>query len=193
LNAPSPSTPHPLAQQLVELHEALRFAGPILEIGAGSGRNSRFLRARGLEVIATSDDDLYTQLPGGRHAYAAALSTHGYLHGTTAKLRVGFAELQRVLKPGAPLFLTLGSINDARYGFGEPADDDEHTFAPGDGPEKGIPHAYFDHDSVLALLTPGFTVTTLEEVDVSEIVGRWAHGDEPTTGMRHWFVEARRR
>ena len=50
-------------------------------------------------------------------ADAAAFSTHGYLHGTVAKLRLGFAELRRVLRRGAPIVITLGSIEDARFGL----------------------------------------------------------------------------
>ena len=134
------------------------------------------------------DSTPYTQLPGSREAYAAALSTHAYLHGPSAKLRAGIADLRRVLKRGAPIFITLGSFKDARYGLGIPFD--ERSFAPGEGAELGIPHAYFDRDGVIELLF-GFRIESLEEVEVDEIVGRWAHDDE-IAGRVHWFVEARR-
>lgn len=185
---PTPSTqgPHPLAERLIARYCEAGLSGPVIEIAAGAGRNTRALVAAGLDVVATRDDEPYTQLPGGRETYAAALSTHGYLHGTTAKLRVGLGELRRVLRAGAPVFLTLGSIADERFGFGEMLD--EQTYAPGDGPELGIPHAYFDRDTAAEILR-GFTIETLEEVDVDAVVGRWAH-DEFQRGMRHWFAVA---
>ena len=164
---------------------------PVIDVNAGSGRNTAALAAAGIPVVATRDDEPYTQLPGERDAFAAAISTHGYLHGATAKLRAGFAELRRVLRPGAPAFFTLGSIDDPRFGFGEALD--ERTFAPGAGPEIGIPHAYFEADGVVELLR-GFTVESLENVDVTDIVGRWAHPDDPDDEEHepifHWLVIA---
>jgi hypothetical protein len=188
VNAPSPQAAHPLAARLVALYRQRSLGGPIIEVAAGSGRNTRYLVDAGIPIVSTRDDETYTQLPGGRNLYSAALSTHGYLHGTVAKLRVGFAELRRVLRPGALIFITLGSIHDARFGLGTALDD--ATFAPGDGDEAGIPHAYFDRAGVHEVLAPPFTVESLEEVNVDAIVGRWAHGTD--SGMWHWFITARR-
>jgi len=180
--------PHPLAERLVTRYRDAALNGPVIEVAAGVGRNTRALEAAGIPVVATTDDQPYTQLPGGRNRYVAALSTHGYLHGSTDKLRVGFGELLRVLQPGSPIFITLGSINDARYGFGLAVDD--RTYAPGDGPEKGIPHAYFERGGVNEILR-GFTVESLEEVAADAVVGQWAHAPAET-GIRHWFVVARK-
>jgi hypothetical protein len=182
-------TAHPLAQRLVALAGEHPLDGPVIEVGTGSGRNTRALVEAGLPVQSVADDVPYTQLPGSRETYGAALSTHAYLHGTSAKLRAGIAELRRVLRPNAPAFITLGSFKDARYGLGIPFD--ERSFAPGEGAELGIPHAYFDRDGVIELLL-GFTVESMDEVDVDEIVGRWAHPDDEVSGRVHWFVVARR-
>jgi hypothetical protein len=180
--------PHPLAADLASIYRERQLTGPVIEIAAGSGRNTHYLRESGIPIVATRDDESYTQLPGGRNSYAAALSTHGYLHGTTPKLRLGFAELRRVLRPGAPIFITLGSIHDARFGLGIAYDDT--TFAPGDGDEAGVPHVYFDRAGAIEILAPAFTVESLDEVEVDSIVGRWAH--ENPAGMWHWFAVARR-
>ena len=187
MSAPSTQGPHPLAERLIRRYLAAGLSGPVLEIAAGAGRSTGAFTAAGIPVVATADEDPYTQLPGGRDAYAAAFSSHGYLHGAVAKLRAGFAELRRVLAPAAPIAVALGSIHDERYGFGEAID--EWTFAPGDGPEKGVPHAYFEADTIPELLR-GFTIASLEEVDAAEIVGRWAHPDEPQQRIAHFFVEA---
>ena len=189
MSSSSAETAHPLAAQLITLAEEQPLGGPVIEVGTGSGRNTRALVAAGIQVVGVPDDVPYTQLPGTRDNYAAALSSHAYLHGATDKLRVGLAELRRVLRPHAPAFLTLGSIRDERYGFGVPLD--ERTFAPGEGDEAGIPHAYFDRDGVLEVLRGFFVAEALEEVDADATVGRWAHGGIPA-GRVHWFVRARR-
>jgi len=188
VNDPSPQTAHPLAADLAARYRERGLTRPIVEIGAGSGRNTRYFIESGIPIVSTRDDESYTQLPGGRGTYAAALSTHGYLHGTVSKLRLGFAELRRVLRPGAPIAVSLGSIEDARFGLGIPLD--ETTFAPGDGDEAGIPHSYFDRAGAVELLAPAFTVESLREVNVDGIVGRWAHA--APAGMWHWFVIAHR-
>ena len=190
MSSSSAQTAHPLAQRLIARIREHPLDGPVLEVGTGSGRNTRALVDAGIPVLSVPDDTPYTQLPGSRESFGAALSTHAYLHGTSAKLRAGIAELRRVLRPNAPAFITLGSFKDARYGLGIPFD--ERSFAPGEGAELGIPHAYFDRDGVIELLL-GFTLESMEEVDVDDIVGRWAHAeDDEITGRVHWFVVARR-
>ena len=189
MSSSSAQTAHPLAELLIELAREHPLDGPVIEVGTGSGRNTRALVAAGIPNLTVPDSTPYTQLPGSRETYGAALSTHAYLHGATPKLRAGIAELRRVLRPNAPAFITLGSFKDARYGLGVPLD--ERTFAPGEGDEAGIPHAYFDRDGVIELLF-GYTIVSLEEVDVDDIVGRWAHTDDEIVGRVHWFVVARR-
>jgi hypothetical protein len=181
---------HPLTGRLLALARERPLAGPVIEVGTGSGRNTRALVDAGVPLVGVPDDVLYTQLPGSREMYGAALSTHAYLHGTAAKVRAGFGELRRVLLPDAPVFVTLGSFRDARYGLGIPLD--ERSFAPGDGDEAGIPHAYFDRDGVGELLHGLFRLDEAEEVEVDEIVGRWAHPDDDVAGRVHWFVRATR-
>jgi hypothetical protein len=181
---------HPLTERLLAFVRARPLAGPVIEVGTGSGRNTRVLVEAGLPLVSVPDDVLYTQLPGGRETYGAALSSHAYLHGTSAKLRAGFGELRRVLMPGAPIFVTLGSFRDARYGLGLPLD--ERSFAPGEGGEAGIPHAYFDRDGVEEVLRGLFGVDQAEEVEVDAIVGRWAHAEDDVAGRVHWFVQATR-
>jgi hypothetical protein len=181
---------HPLTGRLLALARERPLAGPVIEVGTGSGRNTRALVDAGVPLVGVPDDVLYTELPGSREMYGAALSTHAYLHGTAAKVRAGFGELRRVLLPDAPVFVTLGSFRDARYGLGIPLD--ERSFAPGDGDEAGIPHAYFDRDGVGELLHGLFRLDEAEEVEVDEIVGRWAHPDDDVAGRVHWFVRATR-
>lgn len=178
---------HPLAQRLYE--NVTKGSGPIVVVGDGHGRNSRALQAAGLTVVAIPDEVPYTQLAFPARHFAGALSTHAYLHGTAAKIRLGIAELARVLEANAPAFLTFGSIKDVRFGYGDALD--AQTFAPGDGPEKGVPHAYFDRDTLTEALRP-FTIVSLDEVKVDEIVGKWAHLENEPAGKIHWFAQVRK-
>jgi hypothetical protein len=180
---------HPLAERLARRLQAERIAGPVLEVAPGSGRNTRALMRAGLQVVSIPDAVPYTQLPARNGGFAAAISTHAYLHGNLAKLRAGIAELKRVLAPGAPAALVFGSISDERFGFGLQID--EVTFAPGDGDEAGVPHAFLDRDGIYDLLA-GFDVDSLEEADASQTAGAWAHAETDLGGRRHWFVEARK-
>jgi len=188
MSSPSIETAHPLAERLIRDAAEHPLGGPVIEVGTGSGRNTRALVAAAVPTVGVPDDTPYTQLPGPRSTYGAALSTHAYLHGTTSKLRAGLADLRRVLRPAAPIYITLASISDARYGLGTAFD--ERSFAPGDGDEAGIPHAYFDRDGVIEALS-GFTIVSLDEVHVDALVGRWAHAGAER-GRVHWFVVARR-
>jgi SAM-dependent methyltransferase len=179
-----------LAERLIRRAREHPLDGPVIEVGTGSGRNTAALVEAGIPNLTVPDSTPYTQLPGGRDTFGAALSTHAYLHGTSDKVRLGIAELRRVLRPNAPIYITLGSFKDARYGLGIPFD--ERSFAPGDGDEVGVPHAYFDRDGVIEMLF-GFEIEEMEEVEVDEIVGRWAHAGDEIAGRVHWFVVAHRK
>lgn len=171
--------PHPLALALIErLRE--RPGARVLEIGMGSGRNTRALAAAGLRVRSGPVDQ----------PYAAALSTHALLHGTRASLASEIAAIAAVLEHGAPLFVTFGSTHDARYETGTQIE--PHVYAPIDGDERGIAHAYFDASRLRELLETQFTIESMREVAVDEIAGRWAHPTSPLQGAVHWFVVARR-
>jgi len=183
---------HPLARALIE-----RFRGEpgarILEIGTGSGRNLRALRAAGLSV--NSLDDARAARPDAIGAagddFAAALSTHALLHGDSNSLKEMMSAVARALRSGAFLYATFGSSRDARFGRGERVDD--LTFAPSEGDERGVPHAYYDEQRLRALLEPYFKIESLEEHDVDRVAGSWAHREETLAGAIHWFAIARRR
>jgi hypothetical protein len=183
MNSDSPETvprpPHPLALDLIERLRD-RPAARVLEIGPGSGRNTRALVATGLRVSTAPDDG----------PFAAALSTHALLHGTPASLRRGLAAIAAALEKGAPLYGTFGSTRDARYGAGTKLE--AHVYATDDGDEAGVAHAYFDEARLRELLAVGFTIESLREVAVDDIAGTWAHQKAPLRGAVHWFVVARR-
>jgi hypothetical protein len=174
---PAHRPPHPLALDLIERLRD-RPGARVLEVGTGSGRNTRALTAAGLAVCT-----LPVQEP-----CAAGLATHALLHGTPREIAEELSAIARALEPHAPLFATFGSVRDARYGAGERPQ--PHVYVPLEGDEIGVAHAYFDDARLRALLAPHFTLESMHDVDVDEIAGTWAHQSTPLRGAVHWFVVA---
>ncbi|HVA27317.1 MAG TPA: hypothetical protein VNF68_04010 [Candidatus Baltobacteraceae bacterium] len=177
---PTPRPPHPLALALLELVGA-RFGARVLEVGAGSGRNTRVLTGAGLEVVG---------LESGLEA-VAALATHALLHGTPQSIASALDSIARLLQPGAPFFGTFGSVRDARYGTG--VEIEPHVYAPATGDEAGVAHTYFDEPRLRAMMAADWEIESLREVAVDAIAGTWAHPQTPLRGAVHWFLIATKR
>lgn len=186
------SAPHPLAERLIERLQSAP-ESRVLDFAEGSGRNGTALRRAGFTVVAIADDaaDRTAPLPGESASFSAVLSTHGLLHGTPGAIAARVRALSQRLESGGLLYATFGSTHDARFGEGERIDDS--TFSPDDGDERGVAHAYFDRDRLLALLDPDFEVELLREHSVDEVAGSWAHRERPLTGAVHWYAIARKR
>lgn len=186
------SSAHPLAERLIERLQSQRNIR-ILDFATGIGRNAEALRRAGFTVVTLSDDDAASDLPLGEapERFGAVLSTHGLLHGRAASIASRLRSISEHIERRGWLFATFGSTGDARYGRGEQID--ESTFAPIDGDERGVAHAYFDRAQLRALLEPSLELESLEEHSVDGIAGRWAHSQWPLEGAAHWFVIARKR
>ena len=177
---------HPLALVLIErLRE--RPGAPVLEVGSGSGRNTRVLREARLDVTSSRS---YADLPV-RGCFEAALSTHALLHGRPAEITRALADIADLLAPNAALFATFGSVRDARYGLGERLEN--NTFAPTSGDERDVPHSYFDASGLGRLIACRYEIESFAERSVDDIVGDWGHRQAPLSGAYHWFTIARRR
>jgi hypothetical protein len=167
--------PHPLA---VELIAVLGVGGArVIDFASGSGRNARALRAAGFERTS------------GR--FAAALSTHGLLHGTLEVIGAAIEAIAAKLEPGGRLFATFGSVRDARFARG--LEIERFVYAPLDGDERGVAHAFFDEPRLRALLEGRFLLESVEVRNADEIAGDWAHSEKPLRSSAHWFVRARKR
>jgi hypothetical protein len=186
------SPPHPLAAALIERLQS-RPESRILDFAAGSGRNGEALRRAGFTVVRIDDDAAASERPLANlcERVDAVISTHGLLHGTVATIAARVSSIADHLMSGGLLYATFGSTHDARFGRGERIDDS--TFAPLGGDEGGIAHAYFDRERLRALLEARFDVESLNERDVDEIAGSWAHRKRPLRGAAHWFAIARKR
>jgi len=165
----------------------------VIDFATGSGRNARALRGAGFDVTAIDDVAAAGPEPfsAARGPYAALLSTHGLLHGTPASIGRTLAAAAAVLESGGLLYATFGSSRDARFGAGTPVE--PFAYAPDGGDEAGVAHAFFDEARLRALLDPWFEIESLDERDVDDIAGGWAHLEKPLERSVHWFVRAHKR
>lgn len=175
--------PHPLALALIE---HLKPGARVLEIGTGGRRNVDALEAAGFSVTRIDPRDL--MLANG--AFDAALSTHGLLHGRPEQIAKMLSRIAELLATRGALYATFGSSADRRFGRGDRIDD--FTYAEPSGDERGVAHAFFDAQRLRELLTPHFDPELIEEHNVDDIAGMWAHPSTPLRGAVHWFVIARR-
>lgn len=129
-------------------------------------------------------------LAGVTQGFAAAISTHGLLHGVLSTIVANVRSIAERLDRSGLLYATFGSTRDARFGNGLRID--ASTFAPIEGEERGVAHCYFDRDRLQSLLEPYLEIESLEEHGIDAIAGRWAHRARPLTGAMHWFVIARK-
>ncbi len=174
--------PHPLAVELIErLRE--RPGVPVLEVGRGSGRNRAALERAGHVVVDFDDEE--------SEPVAAAISTHALLHGSAADIAAVLARIAGRLAPGAPFYVTFGSVRDARYRKGDRLE--THTFAPHNGDERGVAHTFYDEVRLRKLLERDWFIESLEERDVDIIAGAWAHETMPLERSVHWFARLTRR
>jgi SAM-dependent methyltransferase len=185
------SPAHPLAERLIE-HLQHRPASRVLDFASGSGRNTAALRDAGFTVFAI--DDAAAILPGALAAsdgtFAAAVSTHGLLHGTPESIAAALDAIAGRLENDGRLYATFGSVRDARFGHGERIGD--WTFAPVEEPERGVSHTFYDRERLETLLSPNFIIESLDERAVDRTAGSWAHAGHPLQGAVHWFVVARK-
>lgn len=115
-------------RRLDELSRGLRSGARVADLGCGPGWHAALLRKRGFEVVgldfaramlrearvrapgvALVRGDL-AHLPFARGSLDAAWARNSYMHLPAFELPSALAELQRVLRPGAPVRMSLGNL-----------------------------------------------------------------------------------
>ena len=178
--------PHPLALLLIR---RLPREARVLDFATGSGRDADALRGAGFHLVALDDATAASAEPFsalGAQRFDAAISTHGFLHGSAAAVAERVRSVASRLEPRGLLVATFGSTHDRRFRQGTRID--AATYAPLEGDERGVPHAFFDHAAVVTTLEAAVEIESLEERAVDEIAGRWAHRDRPLERAVHWFA-----
>lgn len=162
----------------------LRTLGPrVLELGCGPGLDAATLLAAGFEVTACDRiplgkarehapraqllrADLSRSLPFRDGAFDAALASLSLHYLPWNETRAAFAEVGRVLRPGAPFLFRVNATDDVAHGAGQ-----GEELEPGFYRQPGAFHAetkrFFDEVMVRAAVDGSFVVTHLEHKTIS--------------------------
>ncbi len=177
----------------------------LLDFGCGLGRHSIYFARQGFQVSAfdLSEDGLshlrnwamkerldidmrqadMLSLPYLDASFDCIFAYHVISHTTTEGMSQVMREIQRVLRPGGEIFLTLCSKDTWSFKeAGFPKLDANTVVKTDDGPEKGIPHFYVSLDDVIELFR-GFGLHNVRHVDDCYYDGR-------KRNSKHYFVLA---
>jgi len=135
----------------------------LLDLGSGTGRHVVYLAKRGFSVFGLDNSpagmriakswissegfkaDLHVQdmteiLPYRKEFFDGIISIQVIHHGLSGAITKTITEMERVLKKGGFIFITVPKKKNQGKEFKQV---EPSTFIPLDGPEKGLPHHYF--------------------------------------------------
>jgi cyclopropane fatty-acyl-phospholipid synthase-like methyltransferase len=135
----------------------------VLDLGCGTGRHVVYLAERGFSVFGLDSSaeankasrawlaeerleatlhlhDMKDSLPFHDRFFDAVVSVQVIHHACVSTITHTVRELERVLRPGGLLFVTVPTRRNQGERFKEI---EENTLVPLNGPEKGLPHHYF--------------------------------------------------
>lgn len=140
----------------------------ILDLGCGSGRHLVYLSKKaftvygidiakhGLEIARKwlkkeglranlKIGDVYKKLPYKDNFFDAIISVRVINHGTIKDIRNLITKIERILKPKGLIFITTIKSEKTKKGKWKYKQIAPRTIIPLSGPEKGLPHYYFNH------------------------------------------------
>lgn len=146
-----------------------------LDVGCGGGKHSFYLAKNSFEVygIDLSEEAIKTarsefkkqgyrgqfkvcsfakKFPYKNNFFEAVISIRALNHGAEKEIDNCISEMERVLKPGGLIFVTVQKVNASR--FKKTINSlpvkmvSQHSYLPLAGPEKGIAHYIFNKDSL---------------------------------------------
>lgn len=176
-----------------------------IDFGCGKGRHILTMREHGIEGFGidlsevgveqanqwldhmnfpkTATVGSLTDMPYATNQFDLGIC-HGVLDHMISSVReASLAEIQRTLKPGAKLFLSLISENDSAFGEGEKIE--YMTWAITEGYEKDLPQAFFDTARIQNELKQ-FNIIAITEVLNKTHKGRSLIGTD-----KHYACDAR--
>lgn len=135
----------------------------VLDLGSGSGRHLVFLAKNGFSVFGLDNSragidiaekwlkseglsadlcmqEMTEELPYEDNFFDAVISVQVMHHARADVIKKIIKELERVLKKGGIIFITVPKERNQGKEFMQI---EPRTFVPLDGPEKGLPHHYF--------------------------------------------------
>lgn len=158
--------PQPDIPKIVKLFKT-RGVKKILDLGCGSGRHLIYLSKKGFDIYGIDiakhglkiarkwlekenvkaklkSGDVYKKLPYKDRLFDAIISVRVINHGGIKNIRRLIKEIERILKPKGFIFITTIKSNKNRKGRWEYKQIAPRTIIPLSGPEKGLPHYYFN-------------------------------------------------
>ena len=131
-------------------------------------------------LVRASVGDMAT-LPYDNSFFDCLLAYHVISHTDTNGIIKVVSEMERVLKPGGEVFLSLCSKKAWSYkDAGFPVIDENTVEKVEDGPENGIPHFFADREIIDRLFT-GFEIDTLRHTQDLIVKGKYY-------GSWHYFI-----
>ena len=149
---------------------ALRAQGArtLLDLGCGTGRHVVYFAQHGFSVHGLDNapeglrlteealrgagltaqlflQDMYAPLPYAGASFDAIIAVQVLHHARIATIRQLVGELERVLRPGGTIFISVPSRRDQGTRFEEV---EPGTLVPLDGREAGLPHHFFTPDEL---------------------------------------------
>lgn len=150
-----------------------RLATRILDLGSGTGRHLVYFARRGFKVYGIDNSsagiklarqwlraeglrawlfcqDIRRRLPFPTRWFDAVIAVQVIHHGRLADIKRIVREIERVIKLGGLIFVTVPALRNQGLQFKriEPG-----TYVPLDGPEKGLPHHYFTPRTLRAMFS----------------------------------------
>ncbi len=143
-------------------------AKTLLDLGCGTGRHVVYFAQHGFSVHGLDNSpeglrlteqalrdagltahlhlqDMYDPLPYADSSFDAIVAVQVIHHARNATIKQLIGELDRVLKPGGTIFVSVASLRDQGTRFDEL---EPGTLVPLDGKEAGLPHHFFTPDEL---------------------------------------------
>lgn len=179
----------------------------VLDFGCGLGRHSIYFAKQGFKVNAFDLSEEGTshlvswaekeglnievrvadmlELPYEAESFDCLFAYHVVSHTDTKGMLKILGEIERVLRPGGEIYLSLCSKETWSFKeAGYPKLDENTVVKTGEGPEKGIPHFYVDLEDILQIFH-NFEIERIRHTDDCYFGGQ-------KQNSKHYFILARK-
>ena len=158
-----------------------------LDLGCGPGEDSAALQAHGVQVVSCDRAprallaargllgsgallrvDHTATLPFRDAAFDAVLASLSLHYFPWAITRATFAEVRRVLKPGAPFLFRVNAHDDVEFGARDGVEVEPGLRTSDESPYSEVKR-FFDGPSVRAAVEPCFIVESLRHTEIDRL------------------------
>ena len=146
-------------------------------------KTEEYAKKENLEIKAKEGDML--NLPYEDNSFDAILCFNVISHTDTEGFKKILQEINRVLRKEGEVYLTLGSKET--WGFKQtdwPMVDENTRIRMDEGPEKGVPHFYVDHDLIKELFKDFKIEKIFQVIDYHDV-----NGDTKTSYHYHMLIK----